>query len=60
MKCPYCEGELETGVLLSQKVPEWNGEKSKFKLQVKKKMTTNEMNALYCECCNKIIISNAQ
>jgi uncharacterized protein YbaR (Trm112 family) len=59
MKCPYCEGELETGVLLSQKVPEWNGENSKFKLQVKKKMTTNEMNALYCKYCNKIIISNA-
>lgn len=60
LKCPYCNNDLEKGLLLSKFVPKWKGEDKQFTLLVKKKFAINESEAYYCPKCNKLIIDKAR
>ncbi len=60
MKCPYCDGELEEGAVISQTVPQWlkKDEKKGSLLNCKKHFTHNELLAYRCAKCKKIILED--
>lgn len=60
MKCPYCDNEMAEGAIFTQKVPEWKDANSKFILNAKKHMATNEIKGYHCSKCNKIVLENVK
>ncbi len=60
MKCPYCDNEMEEGVLRSRVVPEWvkKGEKKGQLLNCEKHFSYNALVAYRCDKCKKLILND--